>query len=404
MTGEPKDNVARTAEAPLARGLTWVCVLLLVGVLALPAIQLIASPFPQSSVYGMALPGEFPAATWKGVKSGSFQRKAEVWLTKKNGLWPFFVRLSNQLYFSLFRQISGGYNGSILVAREGHFFQPMYLRSFNRTRKLKAAPLKRVPGQVRELQDALKEKGVQLITLVSPNLIALYPELVPRAFLDPTRLERKNSYDIVRPVFDEEGVNIVDAFAHFEQAKPSAPFRIFEPTGSHWNDVASCEVTAMLFENASRLMNRPLATPRCSDWKMEFPPPVADRDLLDIANLLFPSLTYRPAPVLQSVVSSGGGGEHPRVLLVGTSFLFAIQDQIERFHLAERTPLYFYFRQVREKSDAKLRGLNKQRIDWQKLISDFDIIILEVNQSSISAVGYGFVQEALKHLRKDALG
>ena len=371
------------------------------ALLLLPAIQILCKPFPVTEVNGMSLPSRPARPTWKTLLNESFQKKFEQWFTRGNGLWPWMVRLSNQLYFSGFGQISGGYNGSVLVGKGGFLFQPMYLKAFNRSKSAKRRELEAVVRDLRDVQQLLAARHVPLVFLVSPNAIGLYPELVPSQYRDPTRLMRKNSYDIVRPLLDQYGINYVNSFEYFQRRRDSLGFRVFEPTGSHLNDVGSCQETNLLLSKIEEISTKKFDHFPCEPVVWREPPAGAEIDLLEIANLLWPQTAWQPAPYVESKGRRDRREGRPRILLVGTSFLFAVQHQLEKHHVTSRAPLFFYYRQVRERSGDPFRTLTKARIDWPRDILSYDAIVLQANQASIGAVGYGFLTDALRQLRPE---
>ena len=370
-------------------------------VLLLPGMQALFRPFPQAHINGMAPTSGLPRPTLSGILSEKFQKSVDAWCTRGNGLWPSLVQMSNQIYYSVFGQISGSYNPSVLVGKEGIFFQPMYLRSFNRSKSFDHDAVRKAAKRLGTLEQALAKRNIPLITVISPNQIALYPERVPAAFVDPSRLSRKNSYEVMRPQLDKYGVTVLDMFQYFDQHKGDYGIDLFEPTGSHWNEVASCETTQRIVQVLGDKLKQPLPYIPCRPYTMQNPPPEPETDLVQIANLLFPERTFRPAPVInEPPVPVAGGNFKPKVLLVGSSFLFALQDRLERAHITERSPLFFYFKQRRERSRDLFQRLRTDRLDFEKDILSYDAIVLEVNQASASAVGYGFVEYALREFSR----
>ena len=127
------------------------------------------------------------------------------------------------------------------------------------------------------------------------------------------------------------------------------------------------------------------------------PPLRKDLDLLEITNILFPEREYRPSYQLNSQNVGFENGYKPKILLVGTSFLFDIQKQLEKFAIAEQSPLYFYNRSVRKVSSDKLTVISRKKLKKSDLLQ-FDVIVLETNKSKVSTLGNGFIQQALAAL------
>ncbi len=381
--------------------------------LLLPGTQLLFDFLPHTILHGIAVDRAFPTFSMKAFKDEKFQKKATNVLMKGNTLWPWMLKLNNQIFYSLFNQISASSNGSILCAKDGSFFQPMYLTSFNRVKKYSHKKLGGVPANVKKLQDILAAKGVPLIVLVSPNRIALEPELVPIGNIDPTRLSRQNSYDALRDEFFSRGVNIVDMFSYFQnQSTPGyidingekTKLPVFLPTASHWNEVAACLAVNEVTTKINQVKGSNLRLTNCGHFELSNPPPNADLDLLQIANLLLPKRNIVAGPsVKHELEPIDTAKRKPRILLIGTSFLFAIQKHLEKSGLVEEAPLFFYYRQQRNKSSERFRKLRKKDKYWEEYIPGFDAIILETNQASLARAGIGFVERALKHYEKNAV-
>lgn len=398
-----KPRAAAVAEPSLAgnkRRTTLAAFVIIFSVLlALPLLQTIFRPFHEKPLYGIATPQHFPALNRTAFLSEKYQKAVEDWALKQNGFWPLLVRCANQIYFSVFRQISGDYGSSVQLGREGHLFQPMYLKSFNRSKELNIAKLERNARRLRELQDELAKRGVLQVMLISSNVLGLYPELLPESYTDSTRLSRQSSYQIMRPLLDRYGVNYFDAHEYLTGIKDQFPTRFFEKTGSHWNAIASCLVTNKLFEKIEAGIGKKLTHFPCEPFIYQYPPKSSDLDLLQIANLLLPSSAYTAAPYPVDQSSTDESAYKPKGLFVGTSFLFSIIDRVDDHQAFTANPLYFYFRQVRKTPHENFRTLNKKRINWNEVLSN-DVIVLEINQASIGNIGFGFLGEALQELKK----
>lgn len=397
---ELEARVLHFPKSRRSRSLSIACLTLLFLMLLIPAMQIAWRPLPAWPLDGLGAPDAPPAFSWQGVTKETFQKGFEQWFMKGNALWSWLVRINNQANFSLFNQVNGTYNAPIIVGREGHFLQPTYFNSFNRLKTPKRRQLEKRVRQLKKLQDLLAERGIPLIVLVSTHALELYPELVPADFTDPTRLSRRNSYEKMRPLLDEAGVNVFDAHQYLSGLKQSSPVRFFEPTGSHWNDVAACLVTQQLLQKLGSLIHKQLLTFACAPYEFRYPPASAERDLVAIANLLFPNATYRPAPYAPVDTTPQPGAYRPKLLFVGTSFNFAIMDQLEKRQAAEDVNLYFYYRQLRNHS-GKFLGFDRFGINWEKSVFSNDAIVLESHTAGLGAVGYAFVSDALAQLQKE---
>lgn len=381
--------------------------------LLLPSLQMILGVIPRTGLHGVAIPSKYPELGKKSFLSDNYQKRMTDYLMKGSTLWPWMVKINNQLFYSIFNQISAHQNGSIICANDGTFFQPMYLTAFNREKPFNESKLGGIPADVKRLQDIFKAKGIPLVVLVSPNRIALEPHLVPESRIDPTRLERVNSYDVLPARFKTLGVNYVDMYDYFlKQSKPgfidmkgeNAKLPVFLPTASHWNEVGSCLAVNEVVKKINSVKNSNYPQLACDDYEIINPPPDADLDLLEIGNLLFPERVIIPGPVVKKPISIDNNVKKPKILLVGTSFLFAIQKHLEKSALISEAPLLFYYRQQRASSSKKFHNVRKnKKAFWEEFLMGFDAIVLETNQASVGKIGHGFVKEALNYYRDNKL-
>jgi hypothetical protein len=130
------------------------------------------------------------------------------------------------------------------------------------------------------------------------------------------------------------------------------------------------------------------------------PPRGKDLDLLNIANLLFPSLQYEPLPyveVLDADIQARNKLKLPEVTMSGTSYLFAFADAMKRHNLSSNFVHYFYYRQRRSKDMKGFGPLRKKEMDWQEILNR-DITIIDAQMRQPTSIGYGFVEDAMRFI------
>ena len=371
---------------------------LLTFTFCLPLISISFRPFPQTSLYGLTSEPQYPLFSRRAVVKESFQRSTEQWLMKKNGLWEWLVKTSNQMNLTVFRQASSSYSSPLFLGEDGHIMQTMYLRSFNKRSKVGVNQIRKKIRLLQQLQATLAAHGVRLLVVVSTNALALYPELVPASYADPTRFNRKNSYETMLPLLSEAGIPVFDAHHYLNGLKTEYPFRLFEPTASHWNHVASCRVTKEFIRVLGNLLERELPNFTCAEYSFVKPQVPPDQDLLEIANLLYPAALYRPTPYVKHTAEDTGRSYYqPKVLFVGTSFVFTMLAYLEAYNVLDEHELWFYNKKKLDQAKGDYVPFKKNSVDWAKLLS-YDAIVLEVNQASMGNLGFGFIKEAAKKL------
>lgn len=326
-----------------------------------------------------------PHWKWKSVKRGKYQAAWEVWATRDHPLWSWSIALTNELIYRLTGELSLDYVTSIQGGVDGYLWQPMYLKSFNGTREPQTETISETFSQLAHAQKLLKQHNIPLIGVINPNILHLYPELIPDKY-KAVRAGKKD-YDIAREAIETSGADVVDAFAFLKEAQPNYPIKFFEPTGSHWNDVATCLAVKALSPRLTSAWKEEIPDPHCEQYSFEDPPRSTELDLIAIANLLFPRSLARPAPYVTTPVPATM--KKPRkVLLVGTSFLFGLEKELLRRKIADSTTLLFYFRQLRKDGQGSFHGLDKRKVTKDFLLR-YDAIIVDANVSGPGSMGRG---------------
>jgi hypothetical protein len=226
----------------------------------------------------------------------------------------------------------------------------------------------------------------------------LYPELLPQKY--QAIRPNESSYEVAQRQIQQQQVAVIDAFALLQSQKDRFPFRFFEPTGSHWNEIGSCLAVRAVGQELAKVWGEEIPDPACEQFAVKFPPLPAETDLIKIANLFNPTAHYRPAPY-NTTVPQATLKKKRKVLLVGTSFLFGLEKQLLSRGIADSTTLLFYFRQVRRNGKGNFRSFKPESLTNEELLS-YDAIIVDANVASPGAMGYGFLPFVTKRwdLRK----
>lgn len=361
-----------------------------IAAICLAPLASLIVPIPRTALHGVEMKYQLPAWSLGGFEKGAVQSKTDQWATRSHPLWAWSVKAMNQLTYSLFGEVSLDYRTSVQGGNEGYLWQPMYLRSFNRVKAPPRRVIKSAFSDLRALQDFLGPRGIPLVAVINPNLLALYPELLPEKYIAVQ--PRESSYEAAQKAIAASQPRIIDAFQILKARQAEFPFRFFEPTGSHWNDVGSCLAAREVASELSRSWSEEIPPPLCEQYRLEMPPKGPELDLIEIANLLEPEKLYRAAPYLT---------DHPRptlrkprkVLLIGTSFLFGLERQLLQHGIADSTTLLFYFRQSRQSGQGNFRAYKSKSLSAQEILS-YDAIIVDANVAGPGILGYGFLSYA----------
>lgn len=373
-------------------------ILTLVLFLFLPIFQLLFGFFSPTYLHGIELPKTYVKFNYRSFREESFQKSLEEYLVKSNELWGYALQIGNQFYYSIFNQVSPKLNNSVLSGNDGQFFQSMYLSSYNKSRKLNIDKMHMQVDRLKLVSEDLKRRGKLLILLISPNTIHLYPESLPNSYKTKVHVSEINSYELFMPEIEKSGVlyfDTTDFLVSLKDKNYKYQGAFFQKTGSHLNDIGVChQVNGILNLSSKKFLNVPKLL-NCNDFEYIYPPLKRDIDLIEIANLLYPERYFFPSPKLnQKDPNLESANEKLNFLMIGTSFLFGIQNALEVNHISNRATLYFYNKTYRER--YKDQFIPKKISNWVVETEKYDVIIVEANHSFLSRMGYGFLKEYLR--------
>lgn len=366
-------------------------------ILSVPIVSRFVT-LPSKTLEGVSMQYSHPQWKWKSVKRGKYQASWEVWATRDHPLWSWSIALTNEIIYRVTGELSLDYVTSIQGGKDGYLWQPMYLKSFNGTRQPEQGRISETFSQLARAQTLLAKHNIPLIGIINPNILHLYPELIPNKY--KAIRPGKKDYDLALEEIEKSGADVVDAFKYLKDVQPNYPIKFFEPTGSHWNDVATCLAVQALSSRLTSSWKEEIPDPHCDQYSFENPPRSSELDLVAIANLLAPSSLVKPAPY---VTTPGQVTlKKPRkILLVGTSFLFGLEKELLRRKIADSTTLLFYFRQLRRDAKGGFHGLDRRKVTKEFLLQ-YDAIIVDANVSAPGSMGRGVLPVIIDALSPNA--
>jgi hypothetical protein len=294
---------------------------ILVPAVLLLADQIVAAIPPYHHIkitpglIGVTLPID-PAPTPRRVLDGQFQADYARMIGTRTPLYPFAVRLKDQILFSIFHQ-SG--IPEVVVGRGGALIEREYLTEYCSRDLGRFLPLARAwAPKIRQMQDAYERHGKTFLYVITPSKVAQYPNLIPPGYPCPApQADRDGLLPAWRQALDAAGVHYADTTAPLLAAQHQYPFVMFPRGGTHWNSVGAAIATRTI---AAALDNPQIPSPSVT-WTMVPRPIWPDDDLASLMNLLIPDRFYA-VPRATLAAPPPPAGCHPvSIAIVGGSFM-----------------------------------------------------------------------------------
>ncbi|MCK9219239.1 MAG: hypothetical protein M0P47_04210 [Bacteroidales bacterium] len=200
-----------------------------------PAFQKEFNPIISKSLKGAFTPAPKPAASCSAFMNGSFQQQYRQNIEDSVGFRPDFVRLYNQIDFSLF---SIAHADQIVVGKNNELFSKDYIDGYLGKSVFGKRFMDDKIRMLKYVQNYLWEtKRIMVIVMIPPDKGSFYPELIPDRFLKMERHQTNRDYFTKKA--HEAGINVLDFNPYFSALKHTSRYRLIPSTGIHWSDYGS---------------------------------------------------------------------------------------------------------------------------------------------------------------------
>lgn len=367
--------------------------------IALVLIQTYLRPFKDMILSGSEEKMRLHISSFSDMISGKFQDDVETWLKQNIGFRGYFVKTDNQINYSIFNEFSRSHPRKIILGKQKQLFEEGYIDTYN---KLNVAPervLDEKAASIRKLQDLLARRGIGFLLLFTPSKATVYPEFIPEKFILRANLGKKDNYQIILPVLEKYGVNLLDGRAIFLEMKKQGVTDLFPSSGTHWSLYGAYRFTAILIDRMEKLLGRRLVHMNTEQIVESGDPIELDKDIARLSNILFTRALFTRYKYPVTRPDASGGEFRPNMLLVGSSFCWNILYYLDIDSVCSRINFYYYFNSDYSYPSKKRTAIDKDAVDWNREVLSRDFVIVEINESQIHEAGFGFIEKCLHGIR-----
>lgn len=339
------------------------------------------------------LAGRGEALTPSGFLSGDAQQALDSYVLENYPGRSTMIRMRNQILYSVFRtppnnNITIGKNRDLLsFSATGYYLQYKGKKSREEARELL--------DKAEALDQLLEEHGIGLYLFVTPTKLHYYEEdLLPvTKFLAPAR--QQSNYEMFREELAGRDLKCFDSIRyideHREEFDPRVP--LFYKTGTHWSIYVGNQVAAAFGEWLEKESGFRLPEIEVTAVPVETPD-YPDADLFDTFNVFSkPYDTYYRSEmtVLDPATDA------PGFLCRGSSFMGQSLSALIRAG-------YFGKNVHMENTQIFTEQFTKNQVftsyeetDMKSLLTDIDVVVLEMNEGSAMNLGLGLLDYLLDH-------
>lgn len=357
-------------------------VILLLGFLFLPLLQQVFKFKKLVPLQGMLSEPVQPRLGFETWFSGEFQHQTETYVKEKFGFRSTFIRLNNQIEFSLFRKAKAN---SVVIGKENYLYEENYIKAYYGQDFLGQDSIQSFMNILHELQESLALQNKTLLVVYAAGKGSFFPEYFPEDWLDSNKVGTTNHKSMVK-IGKELGLNQIDFNSYFVEQKDKTPYPLYPQYGIHWSHYGVCLVMDSMIKRLEHLRKIDMPDFTWTETRLEQPHDY-DYDIGDGLNLLFRLPSFDMAyPKLKLVEKPGQ--TKPSLLMIADSYYWDMYESGFREVLGNHH-FWFYNREIHP---ALPGSPTPADLDLEKVIAEHDVIVLMATEATLSKLGWGWVE------------
>lgn len=372
--------------------LVWlVMILAFVPLLGWVIDQPLAPPLSRSEPKTMTTP-----LNWQTWSDGSFQTDAETYLNYQAGLFPLFVRIHNQLEYSLFKKVN---TAGVVAGKNNYLFEKAYIQSYFGQDYLGHKKIHKFAKVMKELQDTLASMNKLLVFVMATGKANYYPEYLPYTL----PMDTTNHGKLVAQ-FDQLGVNYINTIPWFRSMKDTLGHLLFPQYGIHWSYYGSTLAGDTLVKYIEHSTGWDLPdftiTARTVSPKTRY----FDNDIASAMNLFVEPEPNKPM-VYPDFKWNTTGKDRKKAVMISDSFGWDMfENQGLHGQCFPEMQFWFYNQTVnyttqKEGRDPEALPVLTRHLNLSQVIQEHDVFIILANEPNVAGRSWGFAIDALESLK-----
>ena len=364
--------------------ITFILFIIMMIGLFLPLFQQFAKIVEVKPLLGAVELEKRPTRSIDSWIDESFQESSEKYLNQEFGFRNWFVKLHNQIEFSLFDATNAH---SVVIGKDNYLYEENYIKAYYGRDFIGDSAMQAKVDRIKFLQDTLGSLNKELLVVVTPGKATFYPEYIP----DHLKSEKSHTnYEAFIQLAKEDQLQLIDFNAWFVDQKEKSDYPLYPKTGIHWSRYAMNLVIDSLLSYVEVKRNIDLPDVNIGQIQISKNLIDPDRDIEDGMNLLF---DIRNQPMANADISYNETGKvKPKAIVISDSFFWGLYGKGILKHAFNNGEFWFYNREIHT-PDGEGPGMVSE-VDYFSKIMKTDIIILMTTDANLPKFPWGFDESA----------
>lgn len=362
---------------------------ILFALLFLPVIQKYSELVKERPLQGAFTVPDSPVFCWHDWFNGHYQDKVNDVIEKKIGFHNSFVRIRNQIRFSLFGEISVH---DQIAGKNHYWFSENWINHYlGKTFSYDSISENNIQD-LEYLKQHFESRHKLFLTVITPTKSSFIPEYFPSKY----QKEQKgfSYYDYYKNLFDSLEIRYIDFDAYFSQIKDTSRYPLFTYTGCHWSNYGAVIVLDSILGYMENYFQRTLPVIEQTKCKITTKPQKTDNDIEKAMNLMF-SLKSEELAYPELNVIKSDSTFMPKVIVIGDSFYWVIIGTwVLPDIFTSDSWFWYYFKTAYPNDEGSSKCVSE--LDVMAEVESADVIMFLSSNATLESYPYGFAKKYIE--------
>ncbi|MFC2113725.1 hypothetical protein ACFLRI_00095 [Bacteroidota bacterium] len=319
---------------------------------------------------------------------GIYQPAKEENCKYKLKVRPLLVRVYNEVRFLLYGDISAR---NVALGRNGYYYEKHYINAWLGNDFIGEDTIVKKLNAYKTLLDTLNQHGIQMLFVLAPGKVTVYPEYIPVEF--ESHKKRTTNYEIFKRELASLNIPHIDFNNYFKEIKDTVNFPIYPKGGTHWSVYGSCIAFDTIIRYIEYLTKKDLPDYTYTAFDVTKKARSSDDDIARATNRIWirkeEKLLY---PYLE--VTDSSGKTKPDLLTIADSYYWTIVGTGFLKYFFTDFNFWYYFKENHTQNPDEPKMVNGYQ-DLKKEIEKRDIVLFIITDGNLNEFSWGFVNTVL---------
>lgn len=355
-------------------------ILIVIGLVA-PLIQYQTRLITVKKLHGSFIKNPKPEFSFSSWFDNSFQNQYDSYFNQQFGFRPDFVRLHNQLDYTLFGETNA--NG-VIVGKDEYLYEKAYIESYLGDNYIGNVKIISKLNTIDSIYQILKQHQTELLIIIAPGKGYFYPEYIPEEMLHERG--RTNYEDYIEKLAKMD-IPYIDFNDLFLKMKDTSSIVIYPKTGIHWSQGIIPYIMDTIIYKIENSLNKNLPNVIVNSVQISRKADKQDADIEKGLNLFLP-LKIPKMQYPEVSFEFGTAYDKPKVISVADSYFWQLFNKGISTKVFDDGAFWYYYKQVYPNS---LNGdLFIEDIAVRQELFKADLVILMCTETNLYKFPFGF--------------